>query len=111
MLILPRLNKNAQEETNDSALEQAVIASLPTISITTSPVWICGVNRRANLGNWEHIDIYGGLALPTPGVSIEDVEALREMVIYAAEIGFNIASQETYQRYNLIKESQKNPRA
>lgn len=107
---MARINRNGEEEENDPAFATAVEKALPSIVISTNPVFICGVNRRVNLGNWEHLDIYGGIAIPMPNATLENVEALKEMAMYAAEIGFNISSAETGQRYTMIKEAQQTPR-
>jgi hypothetical protein len=104
---LARINHNGTDEEQGSALANAVEQSLSSIVISSNPIFICGVNRRVNLGNWEHLDIYGGITLPMPGASIEDLEALKEIAMYAAEIGFNISSAETGQRYKMIKDAQK----
>lgn len=105
---MPKVNRNAQEESEGAPIAQVVEAAVANISITTSPVLIIGVNRKINTGNFENIDVYTGLALPIPGdVSLEDVETLKQAVENAAEEGFKLASKETFQRYAAIKEMQK----
>jgi hypothetical protein len=71
-----------------------------------SPVLICGVNRKVNIGNFENVDVYAAISLPLNSVSIEDQEALSEMVQEAAAYGFGLVSRETGERYQLIKENQ-----
>ena len=106
---MPDKKPNAKDIEDSSALARAVEEALATVSVTTTPVVIVGVNRRANIGNYEHIDIYGGVALPMIGSSLEDPEALSRAVQDAAEIGFREASRETFNRYSLIKDAA-NPR-
>ena len=108
---MPNISKNAKEQTENSPVANAIEQSLANISITTTPVFICGVNRKANIGNFENIDIYSGLALPLEGESIIDIESLRDAITKAAELGFAITSSETFQRYSIIKDAQNEGRA
>ena len=105
---MPKINKSAQEQSTDSPLDQMVSAIGGEISITTNPVLICGVNRKVNIGNFENIDVYAGIALPLVNHSVEEMEALTEAVQNAAAYGFALVSKETGDRYSLIKESQQN---
>lgn len=106
---MPSKSTNAREEDANSALARTVEGSLGNLSVTTVPVMIVGVNRRVNVGNYEHIDVYAGVALPMTGSNLEDPEALSRAVKDAAEFGFREASRETYDRYQLIKDAA-NPR-
>lgn len=106
---MAKLTNNAKDEQEDS-LPAKIKDLISNISITTDPVVICGVSRRASLGNFEHIDIYAGVALPVSGLNLEDREHLTGVLMEAAETGFNITSSETYQRYALIKDAQRPPR-
>jgi hypothetical protein len=108
---MPNISKNGKDQTQNSAIEDAVEQTLSTLSVTTVPVFICGVNRKANIGNFENIDIYSGLALPLTGESMENLESLNEAITKAAELGFAITSSETFQRYSLIKDAQNEGRA
>jgi hypothetical protein len=107
---MPNISKNAREETHNSPIEEAVEQSLPSIALTSVPVFICGVNRKANIGNFENIDIYSGLAIPLTGESFDDIESLHKAIQQAAEVGFAITSTETFSRYTLIKDAQKEGR-
>jgi len=102
---MPRLNRNATEQ-NQDGLDEKIREVLPNVVLTTSPVVICGVNRRVGLADYEHIDIYAGIALPLD-VDIDPAE-LRQAIAQAAEFGFNAVSSETYERYKLLTEAQKN---
>jgi hypothetical protein len=103
---MPKINKSAHEQSTDSPLDQIVSTLGGELSITTSPVLICGVNRKINIGNFENIDVYAGIALPILNLSLEDKEALKDAVEEAASYGFSLVSKETGERYSLIKESQ-----
>jgi hypothetical protein len=104
---MARLNKNAEEQ-NEEGLEVKILDHIPNVVITTNPVIICGVNRRVGLAHYEHIDIYAGVALPLNHTLLEDPEALRVALAEAAEYGFNAVSKETYDRYMLLVNAQKN---
>lgn len=103
---MPRISKNGTEQ-NEEGLENKVEDFLSSISITTQPVVICGVNRRKGLAHFEHIDIYAGIAIPL-NVNTDNLEELRIAVAKAAEFGFNTVSGETWERYNLLAEAEKN---
>lgn len=103
---MPKINKTAQEQSSDSPLDSMVSTIGGSLSITTNPVLICGVNRKINIGNFENIDVYAGLALPMENVDLSDKEALREAIQEAAAYGFALVSKETGDRYSIIKESQ-----
>jgi hypothetical protein len=103
---MPKINKSAQEESLGSPIEQAVNLVSGEISVSASPVLICGVNRKINIGNFENIDIYAGITVPLAGVDPSDREAFAEAVKEAAAYGFGLVSQETGERYMLIKEGQ-----
>jgi hypothetical protein len=103
---MPKISKTAQEQSTDSPIDQVVNLMTQEISISTNPVFICGVNRKINIGNFENIDVYAGITIPLSDVDPSDREALAEAVKAAAADGFSIVSKETGERYTLIKESQ-----
>lgn len=103
---MPKINPDY----TSSDLTDVIKQSLESLSITTEPVLISAVSRKVNIGNFETIDVMSALSLPLPGASIEDKEALKEMVIMAADLGFDLTSSETGQRYQLIKGLQKQGR-
>jgi len=105
---MPKINKSAQEQSTDSPLDQVVSLNSGEIAFSSSPIFICGVNRKVNIGNFENIDVYAGITLPLNGVSLDDKEALQLAVQEAAAYGFSIVSKETSDRYSLIKDSQQN---
>ncbi len=105
---MPKITKTAQEQSSDSPIDNIVSINAAEISISSNPIFICGVNRKINIGNFENIDIYAGVTLPLNGVSLEDKEGLRLAVQEAAAYAFSLVSKETSERYSLIKESQQN---
>lgn len=97
--------KQTRETTDDNSPIGETIERLVTnIAVTTDPVVIVGVNRKVNIGNYENIDVYTGLALPLPGASVERMDQLRALVEEMVEEGIKIAAGETYKRYASIKE-------
>lgn len=104
---MPKITKTAMEQSIDSPLDQ-VVTNLTNeiLSTSPSPIFICGVNRKINIGNFENIDVYAGITLPLNGVSLEDKEELQQAIHDAAAYAFSLMSKETGERYILIKESQ-----
>lgn len=103
---MPKVNKNAHEQSTDSPIDQVVNLMAQEIAISTNPVFICGVNRKVNIGNFENIDVYAGITIPLGNVDPSDKEALAEAVKDAAAYGFSLVSRETGERYALIKDGQ-----
>jgi hypothetical protein len=103
---MPKINRSAHEESLGSPIDQVVNLMSSEISISTNPVFICGVNRKVNIGNFENIDIYAGITIPLPNIDPADKEALSEAVKEAAAYGFSLVSKETGERYVLIKDGQ-----
>jgi len=103
---MPKINASTQEESLGSPIEKIVNTMAGQISVSTSPVFICGVNRKVNIGNFENVDIYAGITIPLEGVDPTDRVALAEAIKDAAAYGFSVVSKETGERYMLIKDSQ-----
>lgn len=104
---MPKITKTALEQSTDSYLDQVVnILSNEIVSSSPTPIFICGVNRKINIGNFENIDVYAGITLPLNGTSYEDKEKLEETIKDAAAYAFSLMAKETGERYLLIKESQ-----
>jgi len=103
---MPKIVPSAMEQSENSIMEKVINTMSDQLSVTTNPVFICGVNRKINIGNFENIDVYAGITLPLNDVSLEDKEALQQAIEEAASYGFSVVSKETGERYMLIKESQ-----
>lgn len=107
---MPKINQSAQEKAQDSAAETALHAdAIPEATKHTSfPTLVASVNRKVNVGNYESIDVHCSITVPVDGLPQEwDFETFKEMVSQAAELGFDICSKETGQRYTAIKEAQR----
>lgn len=107
---MPKITRNAHEETTNSPLDQVVSNMTGEISLSSSPIFICGVNRKINIGNFENVDVYAGITIPLENIDPSDKEAFSEAVKNAAAYGFSLVSKETGERYTLIKESQQSGR-
>jgi hypothetical protein len=104
---MPKISKTAMDQSIDSPLDQVVTnLSSEILSTSSAPIFICGVNRKINIGNYENIDVYAGITLPLEGMSYEDKDSLKEAIRDAAAYAFSLMAKETGERYNLIKESQ-----
>lgn len=98
---MPSLPRDPKEHN----LQDDINHHLANISITTQPVLITGVNRKANVGNFETVDVYAGLAIPL-GLDLDgNFELLAEIVEKAAIYGFALTSKEVAERYQTIKNS------
>lgn len=107
---MPKITVSAQEQSTNSPIDQAVSSMSGEISLSSSPIFICGVNRKINIGNFENVDVYAGITIPLENISLSDKEAFSEAVKNAAAYGFSLVSKETGERYTLIKESQQTGR-
>jgi hypothetical protein len=107
---MPKVTLNAHEQTTNSPIDQAVSSLTGEISLSSNPIFICGVNRKINIGNFENVDVYAGITIPLENIDFSDKEAFSEAVKNAAAYGFSLVSKETGERYTLIKESQQNGR-
>ena len=103
---MPKVSQNAHEQSIDSPINQVVNLMAQEVTISTNPVFICGVNRKVNIGNFENIDVYAGVTIPLVNINTSDKEALSEAIKEAAADGFALVSRETGERYTLIKDSQ-----
>lgn len=103
---MPKITKNGKDQDDPQGLENTIESMLGNLSITTQPVMICGVNRKANIGegSYESLDVYNGIAIPMGDVSMEDIEKLKEIAHECAAVGFDITSKQTYDRYAQIKD-------
>lgn len=74
---------------------------------TSQPEVTTVVCRKADIGNFENIDVGVSVKVPVAfreALSDESFEELKAACAAAAEAGFQIASQETFDRYMTIKE-------
>lgn len=108
---MPKISENALEQSEDS-MQQMMEQMLKNAAMhAVCPTFLCGVNRKINIGNFENIDVYSGLSVPLlpqyTNILPTNPEELQQAVATAAELAFGITSQETAQRYIAIKDMQK----
>jgi len=99
---MPNINENTSDKIVNKGSDLMNEATM-TAATTQMPVITCGVNRRINLGNYEHLDIFSGLSLP---LDTELTQDLLEKVTNKIAEGMNIVSRETNERFQMITEAQ-----
>lgn len=102
-----KINQNAQEQTeNPPQTMQQMFEMLVKMS-SFVPVMICGVNRKANTGGFENLDIYTAITVPVMyDITSNDYLEFKRAAEEAAKIGFSISSKETMDRYTIVKNNQ-----
>lgn len=101
---MPNIKKNTRDQST-TGIDDVVIANPQTI--VPYPVLLCGVSRLTNVGNYENVDIFSAVGIPIMMLpSADNLEAFKEAATEAARIGFNIVSEETGSRYQLLKSLQ-----
>ena len=106
---MSRISDNGQDQST-TPIPTVVEGQAQVILHTGTPMLFAGVNRKVNIGNFENIDCYCAVSVPIMLLPDQDLEAFKQAVAEAAELGFQLASRETALRYSKIKESQKGGR-
>lgn len=102
---MPKITESAIEQSVSPTLD-AVIASHQKVLVKAEPVMTVAVGRKINTGNFENVDVMVCLTVPLEGADPKNTDAFSAIVKEAAAQTFALASRETAERYNLIKESQ-----
>ncbi len=92
---------NKQEEIMASTLQDLNT----TLSITTQPVVVCGVQRKINIGDFETVDVYCSVALPVQIDDLDNQEELETKLLSTMEKIIEITSKETGEKYGLIRDA------
>ena len=102
---MPNKNKNAAELTVDNRAEvnEDAVALAQKLGV---PIVSGGVNRRMNLGNYEHLDIFNALTMPAGA----DIEEWRDDILSTINDVMSVVSQETNRRVQIVKEAQNDGR-
>jgi hypothetical protein len=98
---MPKTNSNASDKAHGN-IGDTVNTMLSEVATTSSPVVIAGVQRKANIGNFETIDIYCAAAFPIDATNLNQEELMEKMSAKIEEL-FHLTSKETGERYTLIK--------
>jgi hypothetical protein len=99
---MAKLSSGAVDKTMED-LETKLTPVVASLSVTTQPVVICGVQRKINTGNYENIDVYAAVAMPV--TLSDDPDETIELIRETIDEVFRIASEETYERYKIIKDT------
>jgi len=102
---MPKITESATEQSVSPAMD-AVVSTHQKLTVKTEPVLTVAVGRKINTGNFENVDVLVCLTVGMEGADPKNVEAFSEAVREAAAHTFALASRETAERYNLIKEAQ-----
>lgn len=102
---MPKITESAVEQSVSSAIESA-IATHQKLTIKTEPVLTVAVGRKINTGNFENIDVMVCLTMGLEGADPKSTETFSQVIKEAAAQAFSLASRETADRYNAIKEAQ-----
>jgi len=100
---MPKINSNASDKQQDAMTTTTNL--MQNISISSDPVVITAVQRKANIGNYETVDIYMAVAIPQKDLNLLDKEMLKEQLAEAADYGFSVVAKTTGEKYLAIKES------
>lgn len=92
--------------TKNKALTEVTMESIANGSSTDVPIVQCAVNRRVNLGGYEHIDLLGSLKVPVGC----DMEEWHDKITVSISEVFKVVSKEVNDRYQMIKDAQGNSR-
>lgn len=102
---MPKITESATEQSVSPVMD-AVVSTHQKLTVKTEPVLTVAVGRKINTGNFENVDVLVCLTVGMEGADPKNVEAFSEAVKEAAAQTFSLASRETAERYNLIKEAQ-----
>lgn len=102
---MPKIVESATEQSISPAID-AVVSTHQKLTVRTEPVLTVAVGRKINTGNFENVDVLVCLSVGMDGADPRNVEAFSEAVKQAAAQVFTLASRETAERYNIIKEAQ-----
>jgi hypothetical protein len=102
---MPKISESATEQ-SVSPMMDAVVSNHQRITVKTEPVLTVAVGRKINTGNFENVDVLVCLTVSMGNVDPQNAEVFSNAVKEAAAQTFALASRETADRYNAIKEAQ-----
>jgi len=102
---MPKITESASEQ-SVSPIMDSVVSTHQRLTVKTEPVMTVAVGRKINTGNFENVDVLVCLTIGLEGADPKNIESFSEAVKEAAAQTFALASRETAERYNLIKEAQ-----
>jgi len=102
---MPKITESAVEQSVSTVMD-SVVATHQKLIVRTEPVLTVAVGRKVNTGNFENVDVMVCLTVGMQDADPSNVEAFSMAVKDAAAQAFSLASRETAERYNAIKEAQ-----
>lgn len=102
---MPKITESAVEQSVSPAMD-AIVSTHQRLTVRTEPVLTVAVGRKINTGNFENVDVLVCLTVGMGDVDPQNTEHFSNAVKEAAAQTFALASRETAERYNLIKEAQ-----
>jgi len=102
---MPKITESAVEQSVSTVMD-SVVATHQKLTVRTEPVLTVAVGRKVNTGNFENVDVMVCLTIGMEGADPSNVDAFSQAVKDAAAQAFSLASRETAERYNAIKEAQ-----
>lgn len=102
---MPKITESAVEQSISPVMD-AAIATHQKLTLKTEPVLTVAVGRKINTGNFENVDVMVCLTVGMEGADPSNAETFSQAVKEAAAQAFSLASRETADRYNAIKEAQ-----
>lgn len=102
---MPKITESAVEQSVSNVMD-SVVATHQKLTVRTEPVLTVAVGRKINTGNFENVDVMVCLTVGIEGADPSNVDAFSQAVKDAASQAFSLASKETADRYNAIKEAQ-----
>jgi len=102
---MPKITESAVEQSVSNVMD-SVVATHQRLTVRTEPVLTVAVGRKINTGNFENVDVMVCLTVGMEGADPSNLDAFSQAVKDAAAQAFSLASRETAERYNAIKEAQ-----
>jgi len=102
---MPKITESAVEQSVSKVMD-SVVATHQKLTVRTEPVLTVAVGRKINTGNFENVDVMVCLTVGMEGADPSNLDAFSQAVKDATAALMTLASRETAERYNAIKEAQ-----
>jgi hypothetical protein len=102
---MPKITESVVEQSVSSVMD-SVVSTHQKLTVKTEPVLTVAVGRKINTGNFENVDVMVCLTVGMEGADPKNADQFSEAVKEAAAQAFALASRETADRYNAVKEAQ-----
>jgi hypothetical protein len=102
---MPKVTESIMEQSISPVMD-AVVSTHQKLTVRTEPVLTVAVGRKINTGNFENVDVMVCLTVGMGEIDPKNTEAFSQAVKDTAAQVFSLASRETADRYNAVKEAQ-----